>query len=189
VSPSPREAALARFERAHRDDPRGAFSVDYHARLTRWVEELAPDPKEALLLAAACQHIRRWTIPRERYPEGLAGYKRWRSELARFHAAEAAAILTEVGYDEETIERVRALLLKKGLASDPEVQLFEDAICLTFIEGELEAFAAKHDETKLVRVVQKTLAKMSPSGRKAALALASSLEPATQAVLARAIRT
>jgi hypothetical protein len=182
-------AALARFARAHAEDPRGAVSRDYHARLGAWVERLAApaEPGEALQLAAACQHIRRWTIPRDRFPEGVAGYKRWRSELARFHAGEAAAILAEVGYDEAAIARVRSLLLKKDLKGDAEVQLFEDAICLTFLEGELEAFAVKHDDAKLTGILQKTWAKMSPAGQRAALALVGSLPAELQALVARAV--
>ena len=79
------------------------------------------------------------------------------------------------------------LLTKKGLKSDPEVQLFEDAICLTFIEGELEAFAQKHDEDKLIRILQKTWKKMSPKGHDAAKTLAASLGENTRTLLLRAI--
>ena len=45
-----------------------------------------PDGPEAVRLAARCQHIRRWTIPRADYPAGREGYRRWRTDLARFRA-------------------------------------------------------------------------------------------------------
>jgi hypothetical protein len=187
------EDAVRRFEERHREDPRSAggraatYSLWYHQRLAAWVLRLAPDASEALRLAAACQHIGRWELPRAAFPEGLAGYKRWRSELARRHATEAEEILRAVGYDESVVGRVRALLMKKGLKADPEVQLFEDAICLTFLENELEEFAAKHDEPKLASILAKTWAKMSPAGHRLALDLCAGLPEGVRAVVLRAV--
>jgi hypothetical protein len=37
----------------------------YAQRLTDWVLRLSPDATEELRLAARCQHICRWEIPRE----------------------------------------------------------------------------------------------------------------------------
>jgi hypothetical protein len=178
--------AERRFAAAHASDPSG-LALAYHARLKRWVTQLAPDASEAQLLAAGCQHMLRWTIPRRDFPEGLSGYKRWRSTLARMHADEAEKILRDVGYEDDVIESVRALLVKKGLKTEPTVQLFEDAICLTFIEGELEVFATKHDDDKLVRILQKTWKKMSPHGHAAATELAATLDETTRALIARAV--
>ena len=51
----------------------------------------------------------------------------------------------------------------------PEVQVFEDAVCLTFIETQFLDTADKlGDEQKMVDVVAKTLKKMSPAGHAAA---------------------
>ncbi len=190
---SPIEDAVRRFEERHRRDPRPApghartYSKHYHERLAAWVARLAPNASEPLRLAAACQHIGRWELPRAEFPEGLAGYKRWRSELARRHAAEAEEILRAVGYGQDVVDRVRALLLKKGLKADAEVQLFEDAICLTFLENELEDFAEKHDEPKLAGILAKTWAKMSPAGHGAALELCATLPEGVRAVVLRAV--
>ncbi len=159
----------------------------YHRRLAHWVTTLDPAPSEALLLAAACQHIRRWTVPRASFPAGLPGYKRWRSELARFHADQAEAIARELGHGDDLVSRVRALLIKKGLKADPEVQRFEDAICLVFLEGELVDFAAKHDDDKLVDILKKTWAKMSPAGHAAAIELAGGLPERLRGLVARAV--
>ncbi len=178
--------ALQRFAAKHEQDP-GAAATAYHARLRRWVTTLAPAAPEALLLAAGCQHMLRWSIPRKTFPLGLSGYNKWRRALSQMHADEADGVLRAVGYEDEVRERVRVLLLKVGLKADSEVQLFEDAICLTFIEGELAAFATRHDDAKLVRILQKTWKKMSPQGHAAATKLAGTLDERTQALIQRAL--
>jgi len=168
------EAALSRFAAVHREDPRDV-AVEYHRKLGEWVLRLDPDASIALRLAAACQHIRRWAIPRTDYEEGRRGYKRWRSDLAKLHAEIARAVLQEVGYDEQTIVRVEALLRKLGLGRDPEVQTFEDAICMVFFEMDFADLAARHDDAKMIDILRKTWAKMSPAGHEAARALAAGL--------------
>ncbi len=177
------ERAIARFEAAHQEDPRRLeidgksvpWSVHYHRRLLHWVLHFDQGASVPLRLAAACQHIRRWDIPRSDYRAGRRGYRRWRSELANMHAEIARDVLSEVGYDEETILRVEALVRKVGLARDAEVQLFEDAICMVFFENEYVDLAAKHDDAKLVDILRKTWKKMSERGRRAALTLATGL--------------
>jgi hypothetical protein len=91
--------------------------------------------------------------------------------LARLHAREAGEILAACGYPEEVVQRVREFLLKKRLKSDPEVQLFEDAICLVFLEMELSSFAGRHEEEKVRRVLTRTWRKMSPRGQKQGMEL------------------
>jgi hypothetical protein len=177
------ERALARFGAAHREDPRRIvvdgeelpWSVHYHRRLGHWILHFDAEASVPLHLAAACQHIRRWRVPRSDYGAGRRGYRRWRSDLAKMHAEIAREVLEDVGYDEETVTRVEVLLRKTGLARDPEVQLFEDAICMVFFELEYVDLAAKHDDEKLVDILRKTWGKMSGAGRRAALDLASGL--------------
>jgi hypothetical protein len=117
----------------------------------------------------------------------LAGYKRWRNALARQHADEAEEILRAVGYDGDVALRVRALLLKRGLGVDDEVQTFEDAICLVFLELQLEDFRQRHDAEKLVTILQKTWAKMSPRGQRHALAMAEKRSVEARALIAAAL--
>jgi hypothetical protein len=191
------EQAVRRFEDIHREDPRIVvrggesltYSLWYHRRLLDWVLRLDPTASEPLRLAAMCQHIRRWTVPRDTFPSGLSGYKRWRSDLARFHAETAEAILRELGHDEDVVARVRALVLKKGFKTDAEVQLFEDAICLEFLADEFVEFAARHDDPKLVGILRKTWAKMSERGHAVAVELASSLPPRLRDLVLRAVTT
>lgn len=177
------EAASGRFEAAHRDDPRSIevdgqqvpWSVHYHARLQDWLLQLEPAASVPLRLAAACQHIRRWEMPREDYEEGRRGYRAWRSDLAKMHAQVARKVLEDVGYDEATIDRVDQLLRKVGLGRDPEVRRFEDAICMVFFENEYVELASKHDDEKMIDILQRTWAKMTPAGHTAARALAAGL--------------
>ena len=170
-------AAVARFDQANAEDPRvetadGAAcpkELLYARRMTEALDRFAPDASEAVRLAARCQHVRRWTTPRGRYPAGRGGYRRWRTALARFHAETAAEILRDVGYDEATVGRVQALLRKERLKADPEAQLLEDVVCLVFLQHYLAPFAAQHDGGKVVDVLRKTWRKMSDRGRSAAL--------------------
>ncbi|KAJ3042033.1 hypothetical protein HDV00_008326 [Rhizophlyctis rosea] len=193
-------AAVAAFTEAHNEDPNLVpdptnlftqipYSPIYHARLAHYVKQLSlpSQPSEPLLLAAHSQHIRRWTVPRSSYPEGLAGYRRWRAGLAKFHADTAEQILLSAGYDPTTIARVRDLLQKRNLATDEEVQLFEDSVCLVFLEKEFDAFAPKVSEEKLIDVVKKTWKKMGDKGHKAALELVGSMAEGSREVILKAL--
>lgn len=133
-----------------------------HAELmTEWVQRLDPDADEAQLLAARAHHLRRWSSPRDSYPEGRAGYLRWRTALRKQHAAEVAALLTGIGYEAEVVERVRSIVDKRGLGTDPAVQVHEDALCLVFLETQLADTVDRLGDDKIVDVIAKTAAKMS----------------------------
>jgi len=136
-----------------------------HAELaSEWIRKLDPEASEALLLATRAHHIRRWELPRGDFPDGKAGYHRWRRELQKRHAEHVGRILLEQGYDEATIARVQAIVRKQGLGSDPEVQVFEDALCLVFIETQFRELGDRLGDEKLVDVTRKTIAKMSDAG-------------------------
>ncbi|MFZ5558573.1 MAG: DUF4202 domain-containing protein [Pseudomonadota bacterium] len=185
--------ALERIDAVHGEDPaREAWEGEmlprelvYARRMSAWLERLRPDASAALRLAVRAQHLRRWEVPRERYPMDRAGYHRWRGVLARRQAETAGSILREVGYDETTIARVQALVRKEGLKQDPETQILEDAACLVFLENYFADFAARHPEDELLRIVRKTWVKMSPQARDAALALP--LAPPVRELIAKAL--
>ena len=187
------DQAITRFDAANAQDPNIERSdghdipkeLLYAQRMTTWLDSIAPDAPESVQLAARCQHIRRWTIPRADYPAGRDGYLRWHAELARFHAATAAEILREVGYDEAMIAKVEGLLRKRQLKSDPDVQLLEDVICLVFLENYFADFSTQFDEAKVIDIVRKTWAKMSPRGHAAALGLA--LSPGAAELVVKAL--
>jgi Domain of unknown function (DUF4202) len=171
--------ALCRFDEKNGQDP-NLLVVEgvahpqellYAERLTEWVLRLNPEASEHLLLAARSQHICRWTIPRNTYEMTRAGYLRWRNDLKQFHAGKSAEILRKVGYDEETITRVRNLNLKKQLGRDPDCQVLEDALCLITLQYQLADLIEKTDPEKMVGILQKTWKKMSDAARTQALAL------------------
>jgi len=186
-------AALAAIDAANADDPH-VIVVDgverpkerTHAEMmTGWVRRLDPGCSDEQLVAARAHHLRRWAIPRSSYPEGRAGYLRWRTALKQQHAADVAAILREVGYDDGTVERVQRIVRKQGLGRDPAVQTHEDALCLVFLESQFDELADKLGEDKTIDVLRKTAAKMSPAGLAAAQGLRFSPEAA--ALLGRAL--
>lgn len=162
--------AIERFDQANAQDPQGK-ELPYAQHMTQWLDRLVPDASEPLRLAARCQHICRWEIPRGSFPMDRAGYLNWRKTLYRFHADRAAEILTEVGYDPGIISRVRSLLQKEKLKADPEMQALEDVICLVFLENYFADFAREKDEEKVVNILRRTWAKMSETGHEAAMGL------------------
>ena len=119
--------ALSRIDAANAEDPnielvdgvRRPRELVYAERMSEWLERLRPDASELLRLAVRAQHIRRWEIPRQNYPMDRAGYKRWRTDLAKFHAETAGAILRACGYDEAEVARVQSLLRKQGAVLEP----------------------------------------------------------------------
>lgn len=141
-------------------------------RQSKWLTKLNPNASEALRIAARSQHIGRWEISRDSYPKTRTGYLQWRTDLGKYHADKSAQILTEIGYDQATIERVKFLNQKKNIKLDPESQTIEDVLCLVFLECHIESFAAEHpDKEKLINIIQKTWKKMSDQGRAEALKL------------------
>jgi hypothetical protein len=185
--------AIRRFDQENARDPNLVVTdavpqpheLLYARRLTDWVLRLCPQASEALLLAARCQHICRWMIPRSSYEMTRSGYLRWRNDLKRFHAKKSAEILRELGYAEEMIARVQDLNLKKNLGQDAECQILEDALCLVTLQHQLADLSAKTDHDKMVSILQKTWKKMSPVAREHAGALAYSEE--TKKLLEQAI--
>jgi hypothetical protein len=136
--------------------------VLYAERMTRRLAAFAPEAPDYVKLAARCQHIGRWEIPRSSYPMDRKGYLTWRNELKRHHAVIAERILKSCDYDEATIELVKFLVSKKQLHTNPDTQLLEDVVCLVFLEHYLEDFASRNEEEKVVDILRKTLKKMSP---------------------------
>jgi hypothetical protein len=171
--------ALAAIDAANAGDPativvRGERrpKEQAHAELmTAWVRVLDPTASDVQLLAARAHHLRRWTIPRDSFPDGRAGYLRWRTTLQRQHAEELGAILRGAGYEDDTVAAAQRIIRKEGLRADPPdraVQTHEDALCLVFLETQCDDLVADIGEERTLDVVRKTLAKMSPQGIAAA---------------------
>ena len=171
--------AFQLFDAANKQDPNTEIfdgttypkEMLYGIRMTERLNEFAPNASKALILTARCQHICRWEITRESYTMNREGYLKWRHDLKKFHARKASSILQEVGYNQDTIDKVCFLLEKKQLKKNDQTQTLEDVICLVFLEYYFEPFALKHPVDKTIEILKKTWRKMSAKGQEAALKL------------------
>ncbi|MDO8208027.1 MAG: DUF4202 domain-containing protein [Gallionella sp.] len=181
MTQSPYQAAINAFDQANSQDPNVEISdgrecpkeLLYAQRMSDMQERYAPEASEAVKLAVRAQHIQRWKSPRSDYPMDKPGYMLWRTGLYKFHAETAGALMKEAGYDDEMIERVKTIVSKKGLKTNPETQLMEDVVDLVFIEHYMIGFAGSHpeyDEAKWILIVRKTWNKMSERAHEFALA-------------------
>lgn len=167
------------IDQAHAADPQRtaggqAAELVYADRMESWVRELVPAPSELLLLAARCQHLERWSVPRSTYPLDKVGYHAWRKSLYVKQADRARSLLEQAGVPVQEATDVAIWVSKNGLKSNPGTQALEDAACLVFLENEIESFAAQHTDytrEKFIDIIRKTWRKMSPRAHELALTL------------------
>jgi tRNAThr (cytosine32-N3)-methyltransferase len=158
----------------HRTDDGQPAELVYATRMEAWVTRVAEAPTPLLCLAARCQHLERWSVPRSRFPEGKVGYLSWRKSLYTKQAERARSLLLEAGISPEEAAEVATWVSKSGLKTNPGTQALEDAACLVFLENEISAFAAQHAEyprEKFIEILRKTWRKMSPRAQALALKL------------------
>ncbi len=168
------------IDAAHAADPvraadGRAAELVYAERVEGWVVRLDPATPAILRLAARCQHLERWLVPRATFPLGKVGYMQWRTGLYRKQAERARALLLEAGVVATDAAEVATWVSKTGLKTNPGTQALEDAACLVFLENEISEFAAQHADytrEKFIEIIRKTWKKMSPSAQQAALGLA-----------------
>jgi hypothetical protein len=173
------ERARSRIDSAHAADPRRdadgrAAELAYADRMEDWVAKIVPGADEVLLLAARCQHLERWLVPRTSFPMDRPGYLAWRKSLYTKQAARALEILAEAGLTLAEAENAATWVSKSGLRTNPGTQALEDAAVLVFLESEIQAFAAQHAEyprEKFVDILRKTWRKMSPRAQELARGL------------------
>ena len=174
------ELAIQAFDKANAEDPnievaegiQVPIELLYGQRMSEMQERYIPDASEAVKLAVRAQHIQRWKTPRSAYPMDKPGYMLWRTGLYKFHAETAGNLMRTAGYDEFMIDRVKTIVSKKGLKTNPETQQMEDVADLVFIEHYMVAFVAQHpdyDEAKWIVIVKKTWNKMSEDAHQFAL--------------------
>ena len=187
------QQAYERFDAANAEDPNQIIvagierpkELVFAERLTEEVITLKPDASLELQLAARCQHICRWEVPRNTQPLGRTGYLKWREGLKKHHAQKAGEILRNINCPEETISQVQSLNLKKNLKTDPDCQTLEDALCIVFLKYQFDELIETTEHEKMVRIVQKTWSKMSPHGHDAAHKITYS--KAAQTILSEAL--
>ena len=81
----------------------------------------------------------------------------------------ASQICLDCGYSEDDANRVAYLIRKEDLKKDEDTQTLEDVACLVFLDDQFGEFEQQHDEDKIVKILQKTWAKMSEKGHELAL--------------------
>jgi tRNAThr (cytosine32-N3)-methyltransferase len=148
-----------------------AAELVYADRMEQWVAKLVPETPPLLRLAARCQHLERWSVPRASFPLDRTGYLKWRKSLYARQAERARALLQQAGIDEPGAADVATWVSKTGLKTNAGTQALEDAACLVFLENEIGAFAAQHAEyprAKFVDIIRKTWRKMSPAAQQLA---------------------
>lgn len=173
------QQTITALDALHAEDPR-RVEVDgeslpkelWHARrMSDWLEALHEAPDELVQLAVRGQHLQRWQVPREEYPEGRVGYLTWRRDQGKRAGETTASLMIEAGYPEEDAERVARMIRKQGLGRDAGTQAVEDAACLVFLENYFGDFSKQIDHDHLIRIVQMTWKKMSPRAHELALGL------------------
>lgn len=180
--PSRFDTVIAAIDAANLDDPRTSevdgkarpYEIIYSERMSERMAAMYPDASEVLRIAARAQHIRRWDIPRSRYPEGRNGYNDWRRACREHHGDVITKIMSQIGYDGDEIDRAVMLIKKEKLKKDRESQALENVVDVVFIEHYFDEFLSKYsnyDDDKIVDIVGKTLRKMSSKGHQAVLAL------------------
>lgn len=186
-------AARALIDAAHAADPKRAddgraAELVYAERMETWVARVVPEASPLLRLAARCQHLERWQVPRATFPEGKVGYLKWRQSLYVRQAARAHQLLLQASVPATEADEVRTWVSKTALKTNPGTQALEDAACLVFLENEIADFAAQHADyprEKFVEILRKTWKKMSPRAHELALALP--LPPAIAALVHEAL--
>ncbi len=129
-------------------------------RASAWIDRLDPSAAPAQRIAARAHHLRRWERPRADYPDGRAGYLRWRRDAKAVHAEQLGALLAAEGWDDVTVAEAQRLIRKEG--RDRAAQVHEDAVCLAFLEVQLDAAADLMGDERTVDVLRRTARKMSP---------------------------
>lgn len=149
-----------------------AKALLYGQRMSACQKQYFDDASDLLCIAVRAQHLERWAITRDQYEKTRSGYLLWRKALAKHHADRCTTIMQQQGYSGIDCATVADLLQKKNLKTNPETQCLEDIACLVFLQHYFDDFSARHNEDKIIRIVQKTWAKMSAQGHSIALQLA-----------------
>jgi len=195
------QKAVSLMDEANRQDPNLEMAdgkqwpkeLLYSHRMAEMLERYQPDADEVAKLAIRAQHIERWKSPRNAYPMDRTGYLKWRSDLYKFHAEGAIRQMAEAGYNQDSMDRVKKAVSKRGRKINADSQLLEDIAALVFLEYYMQPFVDKHpdySEEKWMDIILKTWKKMSEDAQAFALsgklALPEALVPLIQNAVASA---
>ena len=136
----------------------------YSERMLAILEKVAPDASFELKLAAKCQHMSRWSIPRATFSMDKKGYYQWRAAIMEHQLNVSSSVLKQAEINEPSIEIIVDALKNKADKSNINASIIEDTACLTFIKWYLVPFAGQFDPEKAKIILQKTAGKMSERG-------------------------
>jgi len=187
------QQARALIDTAHAADPKRTVDglpaeLVYANNMERWVVQVTPEAAPILQLAARCQHLERWSVPRASFPLDKPGYHAWRKSLYAKQAGRARELLFQAGVTAAEADEAATWVSKTGLKTNPGTQALEDAACLVFLENEIPGFATQHagySNDKYIDIIRKTWRKMSPRAQE--LARGIPFDPAIGALVHAAI--
>jgi hypothetical protein len=187
------DRARVLIDAAHGADPARtadgrAAELVYADNVEKWIMRIVPGADASLRIAARCQHLERWLVPRSTFPVGKPGYLAWRRSLYVKQAECARRLLSEAGVAPAVAADIAIWVSKTGLKTNAGTQALEDAAVLVFLESEIRAFTAQHADyprEKFVDILRKTWRKMSPRAQE--LALAMDLPPAISDLVREAL--
>ena len=76
-----------------------------------------------------------------------------------------------IAYPADKIRRIRDFITKENWPEDKEACVLEDADCLVFLDTKLTNYLDAWEESKTLRILRRTLRKMTAGGRARALQL------------------
>ena len=138
----------------------------YSQRMLTILEKVQPNASFELKLAAQCQHISRWSIPRATFSMDKKGYYQWRAAIMEHQLNVSTHRLQQADVEEDAISIIVDALKNKADKTNLNASIIEDTACLTFIKWYLVPFAGQFDPEKAKVILQKTANKMSDRGIK-----------------------
>ena len=166
------KTAIELIDKVHNQDPT-SDTIDgvkikaellYSNRMLSVLEKVAPDASLELKLAAKCQHISRWSIPRATFSMDKKGYYQWRAAIMEHQLSVTTSVLKQAEINDQRIEIIVDALKNKADKTNLNASIIEDTACLTFIKWYLVPFAGQFDAAKAKIILQKTAGKMSERG-------------------------
>jgi len=136
----------------------------YSNRMLTILEKVDPNSSFELKLAAKCQHMSRWSIPRATFPMDKKGYYQWRAAVMEYQLKVTTSVLQDSGIDNDSIAVIVDALKNKADKTNVNASIIEDTACLTFIKWYLVSFAGQFEAEKAKGILAKTAKKMSERG-------------------------
>lgn len=115
-------------------------------------------------IAAQCQHLERWGVPRSDYTYDRRGYHQWRRAVMDYQLKRTVEILSAISMEDEDIQWITNTLKEQGNKLNPDAQIIMDTACLVFLKWYMEPFSVKHESEKVTDILKKTMRKMSDRG-------------------------